>query len=431
LIPRSTNPYKTPTGAWKEEQVGGIGIVGSGIAGLHLGLYLLQHDVPTTIYTETTAEQIASGRLPNTVGHHHCTLDRERLLGVHFWDAAEYGYDCHHHYVGGEQPLFFPGFFTSRSSSIDYRLYLPRLMAEYEDRGGTLVVATLQPEDVERLSEQHDLMVVCSGRGALASLFPRRPEKSPYDRPQRRLCAGLYHGITRTDPIGVSLSISPGNGELLELPMFSMEGHITVLLFECIPGGEMEVLADLPYEADPKLFLRTVLELVERLHPKTFERIDPRAFALTGPLDLLQGALTPTVRSDYVQLDTGTYALAVGDAHTVVDPVMGQGANSASYSAWTVGEAIVDDYVYDERFCRRVARAREERVLGISDWVNFMLAPPAPHLLELIGAMSQDQAICDEFTENFNAPERTWDFLATSERTQAFLERRGVRAPVG
>jgi 2-polyprenyl-6-methoxyphenol hydroxylase-like FAD-dependent oxidoreductase len=404
--------------------VAGIGIVGSGVAGLHLGLFLQQHDVPVTIYTETTADQVASSRLPNTVGHHHATLDRERALGVHFWDAAEYGYDCHHHYFGGEHPLYFPGCFTARSSSIDYRLYLPRLMEEYEQRGGDLVVRSVQPEDVELLSHDHDLMVVCSGRGALASMFPRRPEKSPYDRPQRRLCAGLYHGIARTDPIGVSLSVSPGNGELLELPMFSRDGHITVLLFECIPGGEMEHLADLSHDDDPKGFLRSVLDVVERLHPRTFERVDHSEFALTGPLDVLQGALTPVVRADYTRLESGRYAIAVGDAHTVVDPVVGQGGNSASYSAWTVGEAIVDDYAYDERFCQRVARAREERVLGISDWVNFMLAPPPPHLLELVGAMSQHRAICDEFTENFSFPERTWDFLATPERTHAFLERR-------
>jgi hypothetical protein len=163
----------------------GIGIVGSGIAGLQLGLFLQQHDVAVTIYTETSADDIAAGRLPNTVGHHRATLERERALGVHFWDASEYGYDCHHHYVGGEHPLFFPGFFKARSSSIDYRLYLPRLTQEYEERGGELVVCSLAPEDVERLSGNHDLMVVCSGRGGLSSMFARRSEKSPYDRPQR------------------------------------------------------------------------------------------------------------------------------------------------------------------------------------------------------------------------------------------------------
>jgi 2-polyprenyl-6-methoxyphenol hydroxylase-like FAD-dependent oxidoreductase len=160
----------------------------------------------------------------------------------------------------------------------------------------------------------------------------------------------------------------------------------------------------------------------------TFERIQPAEFRLTGPLDLLQGAVTPVVRADYVRLGSGRCALAVGDAHVVVDPIVGQGANLASYSAWRVGEAIVSDYCYDERFCQRVAREREERILGCSDWVNFMLAPPAPHLLELVAAMVEEKAICDEFTRNFNRPERQWDILATPERTRAFIAARRATA---
>jgi hypothetical protein len=69
-----------------------------------------------------------------------------------------------------------------------------------------------------------------------------------------------------------------------------------------------------------------------------------------GPGDTLQGALTPVVREDYTQLSSGKFALAMGDTHVVVDPIIGQGDNSASYSAWMVGEAIVTDLVYYERF---------------------------------------------------------------------------------
>jgi len=82
-----------------------IAIVGSGVSGLHLGLFLRQHDVPVTIYSDKTAEQIASGRLLNTVAHHHHTLERERALGVHHWDADEYGYACHQHAVVGTPDL--------------------------------------------------------------------------------------------------------------------------------------------------------------------------------------------------------------------------------------------------------------------------------------------------------------------------------------
>ena len=87
-----------------------IAIVGSGVSGLHLGLFLAQHDVPVTIYTDKSAEQIAAGRLLNTVAHHHHTLERERALGVHHWDANEYGYGCHHHsIVGAPEPMRFRG----------------------------------------------------------------------------------------------------------------------------------------------------------------------------------------------------------------------------------------------------------------------------------------------------------------------------------
>ncbi len=398
-----------------------IGIIGSGVAGLHLGLLLRDHDVPVTIYTDRTADQVASGRLLNTVAHHHHTLERERELRVHHWDAAEYGYTCHHHsLVGTPEPLRFRGDFTHPSSIIDYRLYLPRLMADYEERGGRLVIGSVEPGDLDRLGREHDLIVVAAGRGPFGEMFGRRADKSPYDRPQRRLCVGIYRGVAYSEPKGVGVHMSLGHGELLELPMLSREGLTTALLIEGIPGGDVAPLAELRYEDDPRAFERAVLTTVAEHFPMLHERIDEAAFALQGPRDLLQGALTPVVRNDYAQLPSGTYALAVGDAHCVVDPVNGQGANSASYSAWTIGEAILEDWAFDEQFCRRVARAREAFVHGVSDWTNLTLNPE-PHLVELIGAMSQDKRLCDRFTDNFNRPDRQWDAVATAQRTHAFI----------
>jgi len=400
-----------------------IGIVGSGVSGLHLGLFLLANDVPVTIYTDKEPDEIRSGRLLNTVGHHHHTLERERELEVHHWDAGEYGYVCHHHCINGEGgEVRFRGDFTHPSSVIDYRLYLPRLMEDFQERGGELVIGErISVEDLNRLSKGHDLMVVAIGRGEMGELFSRRDDKSPYDRPQRRLSAGIYHGITYSDPKGVNIHLSPGHGELLELPIYSRDGFATALLFEAVPGGDVEPLADIRYDEDEAAHDRLVLEKLQRHFPMAFERVDPGEFALFSGRDLLQGALTPIVREDYVQLDSGRYALAVGDCHAVVDPVMGQGANSASYSAWTIGEAILEDHAYDQRFCERVARRREEFVISVSEWTNLMLNPP-PHVLEFLGAMAQDKVLCDEFTTNFNHPEKQVDVLGTPERMRAFLE---------
>jgi 2-polyprenyl-6-methoxyphenol hydroxylase-like FAD-dependent oxidoreductase len=402
--------------------VAGIGIIGAGVSSLHLGLYLLAHDVPVTIYADKSADEVANGRLLNTVAHHHHTLERERALGIHHWDEEVHGYGCHHHFIKGPD-VYFQGDFEHLSACIDYRVYLPRLMQDYEERGGDLVLGpAMEVADVERVSQDHDLIVVAVGRGSMPALFARRADKSPYDRPQRRLCAALYHGVLPEDPRGVSFCISPGNGELLELPMLSREGPATAWLFENIPGGDTEWIADLSYDEDPAGFEAKVLDLVRTHYPVVADRVDTSSFGVLGPKDILQGALTPTVREDYVRLASGTYALAMGDTHVVVDPIIGQGANSASYSAWKVGEAIVTDLVYDERFCKSVARAREERVMGISDWTNIMLNPPE-HVLGLLMQMAGDRELCDAFSSNWDRPERNLEALASPERTQAFIAR--------
>ncbi|MGV9541490.1 styrene monooxygenase/indole monooxygenase family protein [Nocardia beijingensis] len=404
-----------------------IGIIGAGIGGLQLGLQLRGHDIPVTIYTDKTANQIAGGRLLNSVAHHGPTLERERALGVHFWPVEKYGYSCHHHYIGGEQPLSFRGDFTDWSSAIDYRLYLPKLMEAFQERGGDLQIRMLQADDIEPIAARHDLVVVAAGRGAFASIFPRRADLSPYDTPQRILCVGLYRGIAESAPKGVTISTSPGHGDLLEIPMYTADGFRTALLFENIPGGDLEILSKINYDDDPAAFERTVLEKLAAHHPQTFERVDPTRFGLNRSTDLLQGALVPTVREDYAKLPGGKFALAIGDVHTVVDPLVGQGANSASHSAWITGEAVLEDLGFDEMFCRRVAARRADVVYGAAQWTNLMLAPPAPHLLRLFAAMSENQAIADEFTHNFDHPDRQWQILATPERTDAFLARHGVR----
>jgi hypothetical protein len=59
-------------------------------------------------------------------------------------------------------------------------------------------------------------------------------------------------------------------------------------------------------------------------------------------------------------------------------------------------------------------------VLGAFDWTNFMVAPQ-PHLFDLVGAMSQNSALCDDFTENFNRPDLQWEHLRSPEATAAYV----------
>lgn len=400
-----------------------IGIVGAGVAGLHLGLHLRQQDLDVTIYTNRTAEQVAHGRIMNSVAHMSATIDIEHELGVGDWPDTDAEYSHHYHYNGWGEDRTFQGVFEKPARIIDYRIYLPRLMAEFERRGGALEVRDLSVAEIEALTDQHDLVVVSTGKGEIGALFPRRDDKSPYTAPQRKLAVGFWKGVAANEPRGVEISVVPTVGELLVLPMWSFSGKVHALLFESVPGGPQEALTDRRYEDDPDAYRALTLELLREFHPTVLSRIDESAFELqNGVKDILQGAVTPVMREDYALLPNGKYLLALGDVHMTVDPVQAQGANSATYSAKVVAEVIREDRVFDERFMRKVARRRAERLEASTDWVNTMIQnPPAPQIPRLFSEMVHNQALADRFTENFNYPIRQTDLLASESRVEAAI----------
>jgi hypothetical protein len=48
----------------------------------------------------------------------------------------------------------------------------------------------------------------------------------------------------------------------------------------------------------------------------------------------------------------------------------------------------------------------------------------APELLNFIGAISQNRALADEFTENFNYPEAQWDCFSSPARIESWIRTR-------
>jgi 2-polyprenyl-6-methoxyphenol hydroxylase-like FAD-dependent oxidoreductase len=405
-----------------------IGIVGAGIAGLHLALYLQKHGVDATLITDRAPEDYRKIRLLNTVAHHHVTIAREDYLGVNHWKDPKDHYYYHDHAFNFPEPIKFRGYFSKASRAVDYRIYLPALMEDFQRRGGKIEYRRIEEADIAPLVARFDLLVVAAGKGPLGQLFAYRPEQTPYSQPQRRLCVGLYTGVRQPDPMNVTLSVSPGHGEMIVIPTITFGGVANALLMENVPGGDMEELATISYEKDRQHFLRVLLDKLEKHHPTTYDRIDTARFDLAQPTDLLQGGIVPTVRNTVVEFEGGKCALALGDVHSVVDPMMGQGANVASYAAFVVGEEIVNSDVLDARFCEKADLKRQDRVLAASRWTNLMLQPPSEALGMLIGAMSQNRALADEFTENFNYPDHQWDRVSSPERIHAWVGRMSAAA---
>ncbi len=410
-----------------------IGIIGAGTAGLHLGLYLRQQGVDVTIYTDRKPDEYRGMRLLNTVAHHAVTLERETALGVNHWPGQKFGYHGHYYFIGVQpQPLEFYGDLHAPSRAIDYRIYQPRLMEDFLDRGGKIEYRDIKGDEVSSISELYDLTVVCTGKGPFGQMFTHEPTHSPFDRPQRALCVGLFKGVGERATRAVTMNFSPGGGEMIEIPTWTFNGLATALVIENIPGGDLEVLAKTKYEDDPKAFMKLLFAKLQKHYPTCAERIDEKEFDLAnGPLDILQGGVTPTVRRSHVVLENGRVAIALGDVQAVVDPVLGQGANMASYAAWILGEEIVRQDVYDERFVEHVNMRRQDRVLGASRWTNFMLtnlkAMPV-ELQQFIGALWQNRALADEFTDNFNFPEKQWDCFASVDRMKAWVQTRMATA---
>lgn len=397
-----------------------IGIVGAGAAGLHLGLYLRQHDIDVTVYTDRKPDEYSDLRLLNTVAHHAVTVQREEALGVNEWPSDQYGYFGHYYYVGTPQPMQFYGDLKEPSRAVDYRMYLPMLMRALEARGGKFSYDTVTADDLEALSEQYDLLVVCTGKFALGQLFDKQPENSPFEKPQRALCVGLFKGIKESPIRAVTMSFSPGQGELIEIPTLSFNGMVTALVLENHIGGDLEILANTKYDDDPQAFLSLLLDKLRKHHPSVAERIDPDEFDLAnGSLDILQGGVVPVYRNGHAQLRNGRTIIGLGDVQATVDPVLGQGANMASYAAWVLGEEIVAQSVYDQRFCEHLEQRRQDRVTCATRWTNFTLTalsqlPPA--FVQFLQVLSQSREMADEFTDNFNYPERQWDYFSSPER---------------
>ncbi len=366
--------------------------------------------------------------MPNVVIRSAPTRARERCLGINHWDAAEVDLLRLNFHVGGERPFAFSGEYAQPVMVVDMRMYYARLLEDFALRGGRVVVGALQAADVQRLAAGHDLMVVAAGRSSLANLFPRLPAHSPYCTPQRLCVAGLYRGIAYPQPLGVDIAIAPGHGTIFVVPLFSFEPHLTSVGFFIIPGGAFEVLKQLRYADDPRGFDAAVLGLLRDYAPAIYARVDPSAFALARPLDLCHAAIMPTVRRGYIQLPNGTFAVALGDAHVLTDPITGQGANTASHAAWVLGQAIRDSgATFDEAFCRRVEQQIWWYAGPVSEACNAALGPPSAHADELFAAAAHHQAIADAYANGFNHPDAFWAIQSSPEWTAAFLTQVGWR----
>jgi hypothetical protein len=385
--------------------------------------------IDCTIMTDRSPEQVAKARLTSPVVHWPATLGRERVLRVYHWPAEECGFhDFRKIIIGTPQSIEICNRAVTPARAIDYRIYLPTLMEDFVERGGRLEVTPTEAKDIGRLAECFDLVVVATPGNGFTHLFARDPALSPYDRPQRYWLAGLFVGFRWSEMRGAILSVVPGHGEAMAFPLLGSTGLVGTLAIGSRHPDELAMLRVLSSRPHRTGFQATLLSKLEQLHPTIYQHIDTTRFNLQGSDDLARVAITPMVRHPHVHLGGGKYAIALGDVHVTVDPLLAQDANIGSYSAFALADAIEEAGAFDLRFRQDLERCRGPRVLGASRWTNSFLQPPDDARIELMTAMSRDRRLAQEYFENFSRPDRQWERVGSAERIHDWLDEARIHA---
>jgi 2-polyprenyl-6-methoxyphenol hydroxylase-like FAD-dependent oxidoreductase len=195
-----------------------------------------------------------------------------------------------------------------------------------------------------------------------------------------------------------------------------------VLAFEAVPGGPLEPVSHLDADADSATFYRAILDLVQRYAPPLRERISTQDFTLIGPGEIAQGGIRPVVRRGWARLDDDRYALAIGDAWIVNDPLTAQDATLGSHTAFALAELITQARgPFDAEFCETTSARLWEHARHVVEWSNAFLAPAPPHVVALFGSAARDKRVADAFVSKFNDPVGMWSVLSSAEGVASFV----------
>jgi Styrene monooxygenase A putative substrate binding domain len=406
-------------------------IVGAGQAGLQLALGLVADGHEVTVVSNRTPDDIRTGRVMSSQCMFDAALQHERDLGLDFW--AEECPDVEGISLavpapdGSGKAIDWASRLDRPAQSVDQRVKMPGWMEKLEEGGGRVVIHDAGVEDLERYTQENDLVVVAAGKGEIVSLFARDAERSPYESPMRALALTYVTGMTpRPEFSAVCFNLIPTVGEYFVFPALTTTGDCEIMVFEGIPGGPMDCWREV---STPAEHLAKSKWILETFMPWEAERC--REVELTDENGILAGRFPPTVRKPVAELPSGRLALGLADAIMLNDPITGQGSNNASKMAAAYLAAIRanGEAPYDRAF---MERAFEDFWQGYgrytTAWTNALLSPPPDHVLRLLAAGNGSPEIAHRFVNGFDNPVDYFDWFMFPDKAEAYLAEVGAAA---
>lgn len=382
-----------------------IAIVGAGQSGLQLAFGLLQNGYALTVVSNRTPQQIRSGRVSSSQFMFHDSLQNERDLGINFWEKdcpITEGIAFSIPAPNGGRALFWEAKLDHYGQSVDQRVKFAGWLEEFAKRGGNVIYKEAGIQDLDEYARSHDLVLLAAGKGEIARLFERDPQNSPFDKPMRALALTYVKNLAPRERFpAVAFSLIPQVGEYFVFPALTVNGLCEIMVFEGVPGGPMDCWQDV---RTPEQHLQRSKEILERWLPWEAERC--REIELTDEMGILTGRFAPTVRKPICQLPSGKFALGMADVVVLNDPVTGQGSNTASKAATVYLDRILErgKKAFDAEWMQETFDIFWDYAQWVVKWTNSLLVPPAPHVLELMGAASQIPKLASIITNGFNDP---------------------------
>jgi len=278
---------------------------------------------------------------------------------------------------------------------------------------------------LESIAAAADLTIVSAGKGDITRLFDVDTARLTYDRPQRSIGLAALVGCVHDSPDGVYYNIRPGVGEAFGIPMVTHAGPAIAWVMEAIPGGPMDRWGQATRPAE-------MLELTKRVFADFFPWENERVAGgeLADENAWLCGAVPPLVRKPIATLPSGAKVMGMADVVVLNDPCTGQGGNNAGAHADVVHRLIAaqGDRPFDDAFMHATFDVYWEYAQWPTAFTNAMLAPPPPHVLQVLGAATQLTEVANRFCNSFDTPEDLPNYLFDPVLAEQFLADAAQRA---